>query len=529
MASNTAPTAQFFPTSDPSQQANIADFQRRQMLAQMLLKQSDMPNAGDMGGAVGPYNVAVKHSPLEYAVQALKQGLAGQQQNKANQELLQLQGQQWADMLKQAGGSDAGGAAGAGGLSNAQRMKIAMDQRMFGDEVAKADAADFARTNEQKNAGVSGAASPLDYANKLAQGAEAAKAPNLPPVTINRSDGSTQQVPVALANQMLGAGSPAATPGLPAPAPAMTGPPVPPGNGGASPIGMGAGPSGTPITPAVVAAQNGVQLGNPIATVANMDGSPAGQGPSALPVDNVTPPSGLGGTPAAAANPTGAALGGSSGLGPQVGVTPSAAQKGAQDAANSGLKTYADAQATNQAMAQNTPAKQKLDSHFQRISDLYDQLHKLGSTIEEGGNPVNNIYNTLSNSSVDVPFTDAQMGGQPIARMVGTPSQTVRDNIAAEIKQTLPVYMSALGITPGMERAQASQEMLLKALGGNINNSYQHNKANIANLSREVGMGTVKGLLDPAQAKIMAQQAIAKGAPAAQVQAHYEQITGQKW
>lgn len=356
MAVATPQVAQFFPTQDPNQQAQILDLQRRQSLANALSQQSTMPDPNDVGARVGPYQVSVKHSPLEYLAKALGQGVAGQQQQQVNKDTLALRAAMMSGMSGQ-GGSGQNGS--SGGLSEQQRYKIAADSQIYGDEVAKADAADFARTNEQKNAGASGTGSPLDYSNAVAKGAEDAKAPYAAPIPIPDSSGAMHYMTPFSYNQSQGIGNPMGLGGA-APSLGSTGGPAP------SPPPV----TSTPLTPP--AGQGAMNISAPSA--ANPTPPPPGMmGPSALPPDDSAPRPAISPAYSAAVAPSqGApapAMGNNSA--PVLGVSPSPAQASAD-------KTLADANATNQGedlktlhiMQSNLPVLMK---RLQTMRDNADQ------------------------------------------------------------------------------------------------------------------------------------------------------------
>ena len=144
-----------------------------------------------------------------------------------------------------------------------------------------------------------------------------------------------------------------------------------------------------------------------------------------------------------------------------------------------------------QTVPQNPVAKSKFETNLQQIAAKFDQLQKLGGTVEEGNSFLSNKATQLAAS--DDMHLPEWMGGGSIpggqTLLQGTPTQSLRDDIEALTKQTLPFYMQANGITPGMERAQSAQEMLLNALGGAVGKSHQHILSNLASLSAQSGTG----------------------------------------
>lgn len=162
-----------------------------------------------------------------------------------------------------------------------------------------------------------------------------------------------------------------------------------------------------------------------------------------------------------------------------------------------------------QTLPKNPQAQAKFESNIQKIAGLFDQLHKMGGSIEAGGSAVDNKINQLKGTSgIEIEGVPLLPGGQSI--MQGTQTQAIRDEIQGLIKQTTPLYMQAMGITPGMERAQAAQQMLQDALGGSVMKSRQANQYSLSNLSQQAGTGQYNARFNTIKA---AQDAIVKGAP----------------
>lgn len=131
----------------------------------------------------------------------------------------------------------------------------------------------------------------------------------------------------------------------------------------------------------------------------------------------------------------------------------------------------------------NPRAQGLFEQKLQDMASNLEKLHKIGGTIEEDDSFLSNKATQIAASKGN----DWMPGGQDILQ--GTQAQTLRDNIQADVKQALPLYMQAFGITPGMERAQAAQQMLQDAIGGALTKSRQHTLSNLANLSQTAGTG----------------------------------------
>lgn len=125
----------------------------------------------------------------------------------------------------------------------------------------------------------------------------------------------------------------------------------------------------------------------------------------------------------------------------------------------------------------NPRAQGLFEQKLQNINDNLEKLHAIGGTVEEGAPFMQNKMTQVASSGM----------GQ--YALQGTDAQSLRDNIQADVKQALPLYMQAFGITPGMERAQAAQQMLQDAIGGAVGKSRQHLQSNLVNLSQTAGTG----------------------------------------
>lgn len=156
-----------------------------------------------------------------------------------------------------------------------------------------------------------------------------------------------------------------------------------------------------------------------------------------------------------------------------------------------------------QSIPQNPQAKAKFELNIQQIFKKFDELKAAGGSVEEGGGIIDNKINQ---AIADIP------GGQTLVQ--GSKAQTIRDEIQSLIKQTTPLYMQAMGITPGMERAVSAQQMLQAALGGALGKTRQENMYSLGNLSRQAGTGDLAQKLDTQNAALQdAQDAIKAGAP----------------
>jgi hypothetical protein len=142
----------------------------------------------------------------------------------------------------------------------------------------------------------------------------------------------------------------------------------------------------------------------------------------------------------------------------------------------------------------NPRAQGLFEQKLQDINEKIDKLHVIGGTVEEGGSFIHNKL-TQAAASQDSSLFGMIPSGQSFLQ--GTQAQSLRDDIQADVKQALPLYMQAFGITPGMERAASAQQMLQDAIGGAVGKSRQHLKSNLINLSNTAGTGELAKSISP--------------------------------
>lgn len=125
----------------------------------------------------------------------------------------------------------------------------------------------------------------------------------------------------------------------------------------------------------------------------------------------------------------------------------------------------------------NPKARQTIEDNLTFLSQKLDELKSVGAAVDEGQTTAQNLTNKALSLPVAQPF------------QAGTKAQSIRNEMASYIMQSMPDYMAAKGITPGMERSLGGQEMILKAVGIDPGNSVQASKASLANLSKIAGTG----------------------------------------
>lgn len=226
--------------------------------------------------------------------------------------------------------------------------------------------------------------------------------------------------------------------------------------------------------------------------------------PNAAPSQGVTPPVSSGTPrPAGGFNPMGAMLAKSLGLtdmqiGPDGQPMPI---PGAMKIENGSVITIGPDGQPQSNIPVNPRAQGLFEQKLQDINDKLDRLHSIGGTVEEGGGVVHNKLTQMAASQEGLKFgPDWLLGGHlPSGQTMlqGTEAQSLRDDIQADVRQALPLYMQAFGITPGMERAASAQQMLQDAIGGAVGKSRQHLRSNLINLSNTAGTGELAKRISP--------------------------------
>lgn len=122
-------------------------------------------------------------------------------------------------------------------------------------------------------------------------------------------------------------------------------------------------------------------------------------------------------------------------------------------------------------------AQNAIENSINLLSGKLDQYKNSGNAITETQSPAQNLTNKALSYSIAQPF------------QAGTQGQTIRSEMASIIMQTMPDYMQAKGLTPGMERTVQGQEMILKAIGVDPGQSDEYNRSVLANLSTIAGTG----------------------------------------
>lgn len=162
-----------------------------------------------------------------------------------------------------------------------------------------------------------------------------------------------------------------------------------------------------------------------------------------------------------------------------------------------------DGKPTN-AIPTNPIARGTIENNINLLSGKLDELKKAGGAVDEGQTYATNMENKILSN----PWMQSLQAGNK--------SQTIRSEMASYIMQTMPDYMQAKGLTPGMERTVQGQEMILQAVGVDPGASVQANKAALANLSRIAGTGDyAKQMEQPSQSSdplSQARDAISQGA-----------------
>lgn len=184
----------------------------------------------------------------------------------------------------------------------------------------------------------------------------------------------------------------------------------------------------------------------------------------------------------------------------QARIAPGAIEKGA----NGEILSQDSQGNVTQQIPPNPTAKIKLEQGLGKLADLYDKLHEVGGTVEQGGDILGkngNLANSFAGSSFVGPewMGSPSFGGQNIARIGGTKAQEIRDEIANITKQQVLPLMQAIGATPGMERAFQAQTALLESLGSKTTLMRQSVLGGLAQISSQAGNGTLAAKLNADQ------------------------------
>lgn len=153
------------------------------------------------------------------------------------------------------------------------------------------------------------------------------------------------------------------------------------------------------------------------------------------------------------------------------------------------LKVEPNTGEVTQHIPPNPEAKAKLEKGLAAIAKKFDELKAVNGTVEQGGDWVDNLHNTVMGSGY----------GQSVGRIGGGKAQEIRDSISSIVKQQVLPLMQAIGATPGMERAFQAQKQLLESLGGSTTMMRQSVMDSLKNISEQSGTGALSKMLNPAQ------------------------------
>ena len=145
--------------------------------------------------------------------------------------------------------------------------------------------------------------------------------------------------------------------------------------------------------------------------------------------------------------------------------------------ANGEILTVGSNGVVTQSVPKSPEARGVIESNINKMSGLLDELDKEGGSVSENKTWAQNQLNKALSTEA----------GQGI--MQGSKEQTIKNSLQSIITQSMPIYMQAMGLTPGMERSAEGQKMILDAMGVDPQKSIEANKAALANLSLTAGVG----------------------------------------
>lgn len=135
-------------------------------------------------------------------------------------------------------------------------------------------------------------------------------------------------------------------------------------------------------------------------------------------------------------------------------------------------------------------SKTTLDSIFTKMSDRFNKLDKLGGT------PGHGVVSYLSNTEgMDLPFGLKTIGGQDIARMRGTPEQTIREELQGDIGDVKSAYQKASGLTSKQLDSNQEMQQFMRSLP-NLLKQNKSNQARIADMSERFANSVAKAKIE---------------------------------
>lgn len=152
-------------------------------------------------------------------------------------------------------------------------------------------------------------------------------------------------------------------------------------------------------------------------------------------------------------------------------------------------KDTALAQSEEQKASLPGKAKVDLETTFQEMAGLYDELDKLGGMVNTDKNPLMNIGRYLANTEgADIKGFSVFPGGQTLGQMFGTQEQTIRDKIKAKIPLISAGIKNATGMSAQQMNSNFELQQYLKALTS-LSSSSQAVHPILRDLSSQFGTG----------------------------------------
>lgn len=157
---------------------------------------------------------------------------------------------------------------------------------------------------------------------------------------------------------------------------------------------------------------------------------------------------------------------------------------------NNAIKTFDHKQeVANQAKMKG---KQAFDDSLMQISGLYDKLQQGGAAVSSDNSMAKNAINYLASTSSPDGMFSFLPAGQTVGKMLGTPAQSIRN----EINSALPLLLLDLKNATGMTAKQLDSDKdvaFIKQALTSPNLDYESVKNSLRNLSRKFGVGSLGG------------------------------------
>jgi hypothetical protein len=142
-----------------------------------------------------------------------------------------------------------------------------------------------------------------------------------------------------------------------------------------------------------------------------------------------------------------------------------------------------------QVVLPNVTAKGKFEDTLKDLQNYLDQYAEAGGAVSPEHNALSNAVDYIA--ATKGPDWLGGLGGQTVAKALGTKQQALRDKIDAARSKAAAQYIDAAGLTSGQTNSILEQERFLKALG-ETSSPFESQQEAIANMSKAYGRGEIK-------------------------------------